>query len=122
MIQFRVYGEPAPQGSKTIMRGRLVETSKKLPAWRKAVKEAADQVDFYTESDVDVLIIFFLKKPKTSKRQRPSVKPDIDKLIRAVGDSLSGSVIKDDAQIVTIGARKEYADEPGALITVVETF
>ena len=121
MISFRVFGDPAPQGSKTIMRGRLVESSKKLPAWRKAVTEAAEQVDFYTEDAVDVLIIFYMPKPKSLKRKRPSVKPDIDKLIRSVGDCLSGTVIKDDAQIVTIGARKEYSDEPGAEIQVVET-
>ena len=121
MISFRVFGDPAPQGSKTIMRGRLVESSKKLPAWRKAVTEAAEQVDFYTEDAVDVLIIFYMPKPKSLKRKRPSVKPDIDKLIRSVSDCLSGTVIKDDAQIVTISARKEYSDEPGAEIQVVET-
>ena len=70
MISFRVFGDPAPQGSKTIMRGRLVESSKKLPAWRKAVTEAAEQVDFYTEDAVDVLIIFYMPKPK-SKAKAP---------------------------------------------------
>jgi Holliday junction resolvase RusA-like endonuclease len=48
------------------------------------------------------------------------VSPDLDKLIRAVGDSLTGTVITDDSRIVRISARKLYAEgiEPGATISV----
>lgn len=121
MIQFRVFGEPAPQGSKTIMRGRLVESSKKLPAWRKAIADAAKELNEYTEEPVEVLIIFYLPKPKTVKRKYPSVKPDLDKLCRAVGDGITGILIKDDSQIVELSARKEYG-QPGAFIQIAEIF
>lgn len=121
MIEFRVFGEPAPQGSKSVYRGRLVESSKKLKPWRDAVRSAASQIDFYTDEAVDVNIIFYMPKPKTVKRQRPSVTPDLDKLCRAVGDAITGELIKDDAQIVELSARKEYG-EPGAWIQVTKTF
>jgi Holliday junction resolvase RusA-like endonuclease len=46
--------------------------------------------------------------------------PDLDKLIRSVGDSLTGTIIRDDSRIVIIQAQKIYADErgSGALIRV----
>ena len=58
---------------------------------------------------------------KTVDRQLPSVSPDLDKLIRAVGDSLTDSgVVTDDSRIVRISARKLYAEgiQPGATILV----
>jgi Holliday junction resolvase RusA-like endonuclease len=48
-----------------------------------------------------------------------SVKPDIDKLARAVLDCLSGTVIKDDSQVVILNVRKEYGDIDGVLIRVM---
>jgi len=121
MIDFTVSGQPRPQGSKNIYRGRLVESAKGLKEWREAIAEQAAKQNFYTEDPVEILVHFFLERPKTVKRARPSVKPDLDKLMRSVGDALSGVVIKDDAQIVSISAKKEYG-EPGARIQVVEIF
>jgi Holliday junction resolvase RusA-like endonuclease len=49
------------------------------------------------------------------------VSPDLDKLIRAVGDSLTDSgIVVDDSRIVRISARKIYAQgiESGASIVV----
>jgi len=62
-----------------------------------------------------------MPKPASVKRSLPSVSPDLDKLIRAVGDSLTDSgVVTDDSRIVRISARKVYAQgiEPGASIVV----
>ena len=42
VITIRVYGTPAPQGSKRhVGRGVMVESSKKVKPWREAVKQAA---------------------------------------------------------------------------------
>lgn len=121
MIDFRVYGQPRPQGSKNIYRGRLVESAKGLKEWREAVATEAAKQSFYTEQPVELLVHFYLERPKTVKRAKPSVKPDLDKLLRSIGDSISGVLIKDDAQIVIMSAKKEYG-EPGAWIQLVETF
>lgn len=52
----------------------------------------------------------------------PIVPPDLDKLVRAVGDGIGQSemIWGDDSQIVQIVATKSYADdrEPGATIIV----
>ena len=71
-----VVGIPAPQGSKkSIGNNRFVETSKKLPAWRKAVKEAAlkvMQTEQKIEGPVWLELDIFVPRPKTvSITQRP---------------------------------------------------
>ncbi len=107
------------------MQGRIVQVnSSKHKAWRKAIAEAATQSlpDNWTLIDdpCELVVNFYMPKPKTVNRPLPSVSPDLDKLIRAVGDSLSGTVITDDSRIVRISARKLYAEgiEPGATISV----
>jgi Holliday junction resolvase RusA-like endonuclease len=46
-----------------------------------------------------------------------STRPDLDKLLRALGDAITGIVVVDDAQVVAVDATKVYGS-PGALITV----
>jgi Holliday junction resolvase RusA-like endonuclease len=46
---------------------------------------------------------------KASAPRSPSGRPDLDKLIRAALDALTGVVYRDDAQIVMLYARKVYA-------------
>jgi crossover junction endodeoxyribonuclease RusA len=130
-IAFDVIGRPSPQGSKkSIGNNRFVESSKYLPAWRNAVKIAAEDA-VITEGwarvsgPVELEVMFYLDRPSTvsqAKRPYPTVPPDCDKLLRAVGDSLTGVVYDDDAQICRVLAWKTYADTrpPGAFIRVAE--
>ena len=120
-----VSGDPASQGSHSVIHGRIVQVnSAKHKRWRNAVSFAAlDLVgpDFeLIEEPVELSVIFYLPRPKTATRQFPAVMPDLDKLIRSVGDSLTGTVIRDDSRIITIGAKQLYADDrgPGAIIRV----
>jgi Holliday junction resolvase RusA-like endonuclease len=124
-VSFSVTGDPASQGSHAIMQGRIVQVnSSKHKAWRKAISQAATESlpDNWTLIDdpCELVVNFYMPKPKTVTRPLPSVSPDLDKLIRAVGDSLTGTVITDDSRIVRISARKLYAEgiEPGATISV----
>jgi Holliday junction resolvase RusA-like endonuclease len=70
---------------------------------------------------------FYVTRPKTVtmvKRPLPIVPPDLDKLVRGVGDGIGQSEViwGDDSQIVEILARKFYADDraPGAEIKITE--
>jgi len=124
VISFRVYGRPAPQGSKkSVGRGRFIEASKYLPAWRSAVKEAAEEnkPESLLTGELTLEAVFYLDKPKTVKRDAPTVPPDLDKLLRGICDPMSGVIYEDDAQICKIVAFKRYATEtnpPGVFITV----
>jgi len=130
-ISFDVLGRPAPQGSKkSVGNNRFVESSKYLPAWRKAVKAAAElavQADAWAQvsGPVELEVIFYLDRPSSisaTKRPQPIVPPDLDKLIRGVGDALTGVVFDDDSQIVRVLAWKSYADArpPGCFVRVNE--
>lgn len=128
MIQLDVYGEPAPQGSKRVFRGRLVEAQgERLKKWRKAIAEACEA--FRQENiilgPVRLEVDFYVTRPKSvsiTKRPLPIVPPDCDKLVRAVGDGIgqSEAIWGDDSQVVEIIARKFYADDrdPGAVIKI----
>ena len=124
MIEFEVFGRPAPQGSKTIMRGRLVETSKYLPKWRQAISEAATQANaetgWFSDQPLEMSVIFTLTKPKSVKREQPTVPPDLDKLARAIGDSCTGILYNDDAQVVKLRLHKQYGEQTGAVIKIEE--
>lgn len=131
MINFFVGGVPAPQGSKTatVINGRAVmfEASKKVEPWRKAVTQTArnykEDMGFETiTSAIEVGLIFYLPKPSTVKRLLPSVKPDLDKLIRSTLDGLTKSEIyKDDALVVAITASKAYAHDKTGCQIFIET-
>lgn len=137
----RVYGTPAPQGSKqAYVRGKravLVEVSKKVKPWREAVVAAAQVSGLSYGGPVAVQVIFYMPRPKshygTQKSQPylketapryPSGKPDIDKLLRSTFDALTTSgIIEDDARIIEVYARKLYELDglpPGAAIEIKE--
>lgn len=49
----------------------------------------------------------------------PSGKPDLDKLVRSIGDALTGIILKDDSRIVAIQVVKEYGT-PGVEVSVAK--
>jgi Holliday junction resolvase RusA-like endonuclease len=129
MFQLFVAGEPRPQGSKKAFnRGAhivLVEANKDLPAWRDHMKKMFElkmmELDNRFDTAVSVSLTFWLTRPKTVTRQYATKTYDIDKLTRAVLDSLTqGGVIQDDSNVVDLTARKTYADnhEAGVLVTL----
>jgi crossover junction endodeoxyribonuclease RusA len=136
-IKIEVFGNPAPQGSKNIYHGRLVEQSvKTLKPWRKAIAQAChDSITddhIFLLGPVSVEIDFYLSRPhsvKMTKRAYPIVAPDLDKICRSTLDGISqglngkvgdGLIWGDDALVVVLIARKYYADDrlPGADITI----
>lgn len=135
---FRVYGEPAPKGSlagrclthpkigqKALKAARVVmsEQSNRGRPWRKAIEKAAplhitERPD--RQQPLRIVLLFALtRQPAAAHRRYPAARSsrgiggDIDKLTRLVLDALeSAEVLTDDAQIVTVDARKVYSDDP----------
>lgn len=124
LLHWFVEGTPIPQGSKTatVINGRAVmfEANKKHKTWRDHVRATVGKLEIPSTQPVRVELTFWFEKPKTVKRQHPSVKPDIDKLSRSVLDAITGGVFKDDSQVVILNARKEYGEKAGVLIRVYE--
>ncbi|WP_065868839.1 RusA family crossover junction endodeoxyribonuclease [Pediococcus claussenii] len=57
---------------------------------------------------------------KLSDVHRPTERPDIDNLFKAVTDACTGVVWHDDNQIVSTNSEKHYAEEPRVEIYVEE--
>lgn len=122
---WRVEGIPAPKGSKSVSRGRMFETSKKLPAWDKALDAALGTGLDMIEGQVGARVVFYMPRPKYHYNKAGIVKPeyldepytkkpDLDKLCRAVFDGLTrAGVIKDDSYITTYVARKKFIPDEG---------
>jgi Holliday junction resolvase RusA-like endonuclease len=118
--KFFVAGDPVPQGSISVFNGRVVhQNDAKLKAWRRAIALSCGSVMAEPlEGSVAVSVAFSLKRPKSVKRALPHVKPDLDKLARAVLDGLTGRAFADDSQVVSLKCWKRYGT-PGAEITVM---
>lgn len=136
MIAFTVQGIPSPQGSVRafVVNGRAVVTQggsaerrRNLSDWRgdvqRTAKHASNGRMFL--GPVRVGLIFWLPRPASAPKARryPDKRPDLDKLVRAVLDALTGSVWRDDAQVVQIDAGKDYAaagEPPGVRVVIAE--
>jgi Holliday junction resolvase RusA-like endonuclease len=111
-ISFFVPTKPVTQGNHSIMRGRIVERSHGHAEWRAAVCLFGRQAmagRSPLEGPIKLELLFYLAKPKKPGHALPITRPDVSKLVRAVEDSLSKIVIRDDSQIVCLNARKAYA-------------
>lgn len=134
-IEFRVYGVPAPQGSKTafvrggravVVDGSSTSGRQKLSSWRAEVaREAANVSPGYPlNGPVSVAITFYMPRPKSAPKTRlfPDRKPDVDKLVRSTFDAMTGVLYEDDSRVVKLAVSKQYADSiepPGAHISVM---
>lgn len=139
ILRLRIYGMPAPQGSKRFVgrakngRGIMVESSKKVKPWRQDVKAAAEAVRNGADpldGPLRVTMVFTLPKPKSAPKRRrtwPMRTPDLSKLARSTEDALTDAGLwVDDSRVVEYGfLAKRYPGEgtmaleaPGAVIVV----
>jgi Holliday junction resolvase RusA-like endonuclease len=123
MIKFTVYGEPIPKGSTRafVVNGKAVTTNanKKTKDWQLLVAMAAQEYrpNKLMEDAVGLQLTFTMPRPRSisvKKRPLPTVKPDLDKLIRCILDALTGIMFIDDSQVTEIKAVKHYDDGDGA--------
>ena len=128
MIGFTVYGEAKPKGSTRafVVNNKAITTTANPTAkeWQQLVAVSAQQyrpAGGPYEGAVAVLVRFFFLRPKSvSEKKRPHhiVKPDLDKLVRNIGDALKGVIYAEDARIVSIAATKAYDSVPRVEIQV----
>jgi Holliday junction resolvase RusA-like endonuclease len=148
MINFFVYGTPVPQGSSTafVHNGKAIITSanRNLKGWRVKIRGAAFVAnarrtaqeapggEFPVPGYYMVRLSFWMPRPafhygakglKASAPAFPAVKPDLDKLVRAILDGITDAKVwGDDSQVIGIMAVKMYAPTPEAVGVGVEIF
>jgi Holliday junction resolvase RusA-like endonuclease len=130
MIDIWIPGIPQPKGSTSLFRGRITSANPKLKGWEEDIRNTlfAHRCE-YIPGPVTVELGFAMPRPAIhqprpnsrdplKRHPVPSVKPDLDKLTRAILDSLTKVVISDDAVVLGINAYKFYSEDPGVRIKV----
>ena len=139
-LRIRANGTPVPQGSKRVWlddrTGKIQmaeDQGERHASWRREVTAAATEalwraeVQEPTAQPVSVLVTFLVirgvghygtgrnaEQLKPGAPAYPHKKPDLDKLVRSVFDSLTDArVWIDDAQVVAFTARKRFIDRHG---------
>src|SRR5882724_2709257 len=131
-MKFTVLGEPIPQGSlkafvpKGWKRPILTSDNKKTKPWRQEIGQMCLEC-LKGESaagrgvPMRLLVAFYFSRPKSVKSlAEKTTKPDLDKLVRAVLDALTGIAYEDDSQVTEIMASKQYGYPARAEITLTE--
>jgi crossover junction endodeoxyribonuclease RusA len=104
--------------------GHIVHNkSEELMLWRAFVGYKAKEAGCKPiAGPISVTMNFRIKRPKSVKREYPTVPLDLDKLVRSVGDALTGIAYEDDSQIISLFATKRYSDHPGVDIEISDEF
>lgn len=135
LLTFTVHGHPAAQGSKVrTQHGGMRESSRKLAPWRTAVADTTARAmngQPLFDCPLWVRCTFVFPRPKghygtgrnarmlkASAPEHYAQQPDVDKLLRAVLDGMTGQAIHSDAQVVGVSARKTWGEPAGALVEV----
>lgn len=132
-LEFTVYMKPEPQGSTRAWvipgtnRASVTTDNPKMKPFRSEVTRMAlsclqDPGPMFVKgTPVRVEMVFTFRKPASAKKRfHPVVKPDIDKLQRAILDALTGVAFDDDAQVVVAVANKKYGALESASVVVTE--
>ena len=135
---FMVWGDPASQGSKRLVRTRLgrtimLENSTKVKPWRAAVAAAAKEARCPVyEGDVLVRIVVMFVRPASHYGKAGNVKRsapdrpgyiDVDKAARAVLDALAGIAYHNDRQVAMLTVQQLWSppgNGAGAVIQVAD--
>lgn len=133
-VSFTVHGNPTPKGSYTHMpNGAMLpagttNSRKRMADWRADIKHVATDAmgtELPTRDPIRLTVEFALPYPQSSVRKYQlgwlpcTKKPDVDKLLRALMDGLTGIVWVDDSQVIACTVNKVYAwsGQPGAAVT-----
>lgn len=131
-VEFKVDGEPQGKGRPRFSRkiGRAYTPEKT------ATYESLIRSDFYRQnpdirfdsSPVTLSIWAYMSIPKSKSKmtkammrsgyERPTKKPDIDNIVKAVMDALNGAAWNDDKQVCELNVHKLYSDTPGLFIRI----
>ena len=124
MIAFTVTGDPQTKGSAKAFRhngtGRIIVSNDnpRCKAWQTNVAWQAKGAMAGRRPEpgpVRVEVMFTVARPPTSRLLVPRL--DVDKLLRALLDGMTGVVYVDDSQVVEATARKAWG-VAGASVTV----
>jgi crossover junction endodeoxyribonuclease RusA len=127
VISFIVHGKAEPAGSKTTgvsNRGKryVRDSNPASKEWKRLVSQVAGEAMAgrpLLEGPLSLTVEFFRPRPQGHFGKRgllpsapvfPTTAPDTTKLVRAIEDAMQGVVYRNDSQIVSQVARKQYGE------------
>ena len=136
-VRFTVLGQPQGKGraKASSWGGKIrMRTPEKTVLYENWVRESAlmempsDFIPFTGQLLATVDMYYQIPKSGSKKVHegrlngiiKPTTKPDLDNVMKAIFDSLNGIVYKDDSQIVRVVAEKHYSDTPRVEVTIIE--
>ena len=129
-VRFTIPGEPQGKGRpRTVRNGSLTRTytPEKTASYENLIKleyqrQNPHRPGWFNGEALRMAVTCFygLSKSDSKKKReakldgaiRPTKKPDIDNILKAIFDALNGYAFEDDSQIVFVTAEKFYAEEP----------
>lgn len=130
-IHLSIPGEPVAKGRPRFTRGGHAYTPSKTRYYEWQIQQAARRAmngRAPLEGPLAVNVQVFLHIPASwSKKKRvaalagtvlPIIRPDIENFSKGALDGMNGIVYRDDSQVVSLYARKNYAAVPGMEIWI----
>lgn len=120
-LEFKVSMVPIPKGRPRFGNGRTY-TPQETVMFESAFKALSRKYKPLEplKCPIALTLEFHFQRPKTSKRQFHTVKPDNDNLIKSVTDSMNEIFWIDDAQVVRVIATKFYSEQPFIRVLIQE--
>ena len=141
MMKFTIEGDPVGKARPRVYQGRAITPAKTRHyeewiriSYQIALQEQGETIEsVFLESDIPVEItikaLFPIPKSYSKKKQKailqgklkPTKKPDIDNITKAILDALNGLAFHDDSQIVKLNVVKDYASgEKGSVEVLID--
>lgn len=132
-ILFTVQGRPVPQGSLRAFKAKsgavVTPQQPKVLKWRADIRAGINDLGVEPSgSAFHVDVAFSFRRPnnhhtskgflKTGAPRYHTQAPDVDKLLRAVLDALTGVVWHDDKQVAYVRGHKQWSERDEATITI----
>lgn len=110
-------------------------TGSQVMRWRNTIASAAREEwgeGVTAIGPVALVLTFVMERPRshyadlqgTVKARyidaEPTARPDLDKLVRAILDALTGIVYDDDSQVIHVAATKEFGRHPSVRVEIVD--
>lgn len=131
VLTFTVPGEPVGKARPRMTRAGHTYTPGKTVSYENLVKLCFRNVYpnwVPVEDKITVALHAYYSIPKSASKKkqvlmhdgriRPTKKPDVDNIMKAIADALNGIAYKDDSQIVSASINKWYSDTPRVEVAI----
>lgn len=131
VVKFTVPGNPVGKARPRMTRSGHAYTPDKTVSYENLVKmcfieKYTDWVPVSGEAILRLNAYYPIPKSASRKKKidmvigeiRPTKKPDLDNVMKAIADALNGIAYVDDSQIVTAEVRKYYDDTPRVEVVI----